>query len=314
MRSPQLAQYLVSVPAISLPLPPCVPSGRNGVVSLPDDGRRGSQASPARDPLRWRRASLRCSRRRPRPRARPAGTPKILLAFDASGSMATDDGAGTPKIDAAQDAAVDLLGSLPPSTQVGLRVFGGTKPSRPIGPACRDSSLVLPIGPLDRAQAEQQIRSFKAKGRTPIAYALERAAEDLGTVGPAHDHPRLRRQGHLPAAVAVPGRPADRQGRRRDAHPGDRLQRRPVGAARAAVHRARRAAASTPTPTTPPRSRSSCACCPRARCASTSRRASPCAAARARARRPRSCPGATSTACSRTPSAGTPSSCAAGRR
>jgi hypothetical protein len=114
----------------------------------------------------------------------PQGTPKILLAFDASGSMAADDGAGTPKIKAAQDAAVDLLGSLPPSTQVGLRVFGGTKPSRPIEPACRDSSLVLPLGPLDRGQAEQQIRSFKAKGRTPIAFALERAAEDLGTSGP----------------------------------------------------------------------------------------------------------------------------------
>jgi Mg-chelatase subunit ChlD len=111
------------------------------------------------------------------------GAPKILLAFDASGSMAADDGAGTPKIKAAQDAAVSLLGALPPSTQVGLRVFGGTKPSRPIGPACRDSSLVLPIGPLSRSQAESQIRSFKAKGRTPIAYALERAAEDLGSSG-----------------------------------------------------------------------------------------------------------------------------------
>jgi hypothetical protein len=117
------------------------------------------------------------------PPGAPQGTPKILLAFDASGSMAADDGAGTPKIKAAQDAAVDLLGSLPPSTQLGLRVFGGTKPSRPIGPACRDSSLVLPIGPLDRSQAEARIRSFKAKGRTPIAYALERAAEDLGTTG-----------------------------------------------------------------------------------------------------------------------------------
>jgi von Willebrand factor type A domain len=113
----------------------------------------------------------------------PGGAPKILLAFDASGSMAADDGAGTPKIKAAQDAAVSLLDALPPSTQVGLRVFGGTKPSRPIGPACRDSSLVLPIGPLTRTQAEGQIRSFKAKGRTPIAYALERAAEDLGASG-----------------------------------------------------------------------------------------------------------------------------------
>jgi Mg-chelatase subunit ChlD len=114
----------------------------------------------------------------------PAGAPKILLAFDASGSMAADDGAGTPKIKAAQDAAVSLLDALPPSTQVGLRVFGGTRPSRPIGPACRDSSLVLPIGPLDRSQAESRIRSFKAKGRTPIAFALERAAEDLGDSGP----------------------------------------------------------------------------------------------------------------------------------
>jgi VWA domain-containing protein len=114
----------------------------------------------------------------------PGSAPKILLAFDASGSMAADDGAGTPKIKAAQDAAASLLGSLPPSTQVGLRVFGGTRPSRPIGRACRDSSLVLPIGPLTRSQADAQIRSFKAKGRTPIAYALERAAEDLGATGP----------------------------------------------------------------------------------------------------------------------------------
>jgi hypothetical protein len=113
----------------------------------------------------------------------PAVPPKILLAFDASESMEADDGAGTPKIRAAQDAAVSLLGQLPFSTQVGLRVFGGTRPSRPIGPACRDSSLVLPLGALDRAQAEDRIRSFRAKGRTPIAYALERAAEDLGTEG-----------------------------------------------------------------------------------------------------------------------------------
>jgi hypothetical protein len=42
---------------------------------------------------------------------------------------------------------------------------------------------VLPIGALTRSEAETKIRSFKAKGRTPIAYALQRAAEDLGTSG-----------------------------------------------------------------------------------------------------------------------------------
>ena len=143
------------------------------------------------------------------------------------------------------------------------------------------------------------------------ARARRRGPRDLGA---ADDHPRLRRQGHLPAALAVPGRPADREGRRRDAHPGDRLQRRQVGAARAAVHRQggrrrlhrrrqRRHAEGAAA-----RAR------PRARCASTCRGASRCAAARTRVRRPRWCPGATSTACSPTASAGTPSSCAAARR
>lgn len=113
----------------------------------------------------------------------PTGVPKILLAFDASGSMRADDGSGTPKIKAAQDAAVSLLQSLPPSTQIGLRVFGGTLPSRPIGPACHDSRLVLPIGPVSRSQVEAQIRSFTARGRTPIGYALQQAATDLGPSG-----------------------------------------------------------------------------------------------------------------------------------
>ena len=121
----------------------------------------------------------------PTPTAAPttSGAPKILLAFDASGSMLSNDGNGTRKIDAAKDAAVALLSSLPDSTEIGLRVYGGTLPSRPIGPACRDSKLVLPIGPIDRGEAEEQIRSFRARGRTPIAYALEQAAIDLGTSG-----------------------------------------------------------------------------------------------------------------------------------
>ena len=182
MRSPQLAQ--TSSPSLpSRLLRPLACVGRMGWYHF--EAMDGGGAKLRVLAALWVATGVpRCSPRRPRRRARRPGTPKILLAFDASGSMAADDGGGTPKIQAAQDAAVDLLGSLPPSTQVGLRVFGGTKPSRPIGPACRDSSLVLPIGPLDRSQAEQQIRSFKAKGRTPIAYALEQAAQDLGTSGP----------------------------------------------------------------------------------------------------------------------------------
>ncbi len=117
-------------------------------------------------------------------RAQTTGPPKILLAFDASGSMKSRYGAGgQTKIQAAQEAAVGLLDELPAQTQVGLRVFGGGRPSRPIGPACQDSRLVLPIGPLNRGDAERQIRSFRARGRTPITFALRQAAKDLGSSG-----------------------------------------------------------------------------------------------------------------------------------
>jgi hypothetical protein len=181
MRSPQLGQYTVSIPAM-VDLSRLASVWRNGYHFQTMDGGGGKLRHAA--VLAAAIAAMAAFASPVGAQAPAGGQPKILLAFDASGSMAADDGAGTPKIKAAQDAAVDLLGSLPPGTQVGLRVFGGTKPSRPIGPACRDSSLVLPIGPLTRTQAEAQIRSFKAKGRTPIAYALQRAAEDLGTSGP----------------------------------------------------------------------------------------------------------------------------------
>ena len=114
----------------------------------------------------------------------PSAGPKILLLFDASGSMRSDSGNGTPKLQAAKDAATALIEELPDSTKVGLRLFGGTLPSRPISRACRDSSLVLPIGPLSRGETKEKIQSFNARGRTPIAYALGQAAEDLGDEGP----------------------------------------------------------------------------------------------------------------------------------
>lgn len=114
----------------------------------------------------------------------PPGGPKILLVFDASRSMSSDSGNGTSKLQAAKDAASALVDDLPDSTQVGLRLFGGKLPSRPIARACRDSSLTLPIGPSNRGDAKEKIQSFQAKGRTPIAYALQQAAKDLGDEGP----------------------------------------------------------------------------------------------------------------------------------
>jgi Ca-activated chloride channel family protein len=192
MRSPQLGQKLVSVKGF-----PVASLAVNGYHLRPMDARgwmvrlalgvglAGGLGAQARAQTPTPTPSVTAPTGSPTPTATlaPSGAPKILLAFDASGSMLTDDGKGTRKIDAAKEAAVALLDTLPDSTEVGLRLFGGTKPSRPIGPACQDSSLVLPLGRVDRGEAESSIRAFKARGRTPIAYALEQAADDLGTGG-----------------------------------------------------------------------------------------------------------------------------------
>ena len=91
----------------------------------------------------------------------------------------------------------------------------------------------------NRAQAEQQIRSFRGRGRTPIAYALEQAATDLGTRLSARScsSPTARTPASRPRRASVAQRGL--QGRRRDADPGDRLQRRPRGARGTRVHRQR---------------------------------------------------------------------------
>jgi Ca-activated chloride channel family protein len=179
MRSPQFGQKIVSLTAL-----PVASVEANGYHLRPMDARASTvRLAAAAGLAAFFGASAPALAQTPAPTATPSGAPKILLAFDASGSMHSDDGNGTRKIDAAKDAAVSLLSTLPDTTQIGLRIFGGTLPSRPIAAACKDSRLVLPIGPLDRGQAEKQIRSFRARGRTPIAYALRQAASDLGTTG-----------------------------------------------------------------------------------------------------------------------------------
>ena len=84
------------------------------------------------------------------------------------------------------------------------------------------------------ARAEERIRSFLgARGRTPIAYALGAGRDRPRHQRQSHDRARLRRQGHLPAALAVQLSPSGiAKGGVEDAHPGDRAQCRRGGRAR----------------------------------------------------------------------------------
>jgi Ca-activated chloride channel homolog len=109
--------------------------------------------------------------------------PALLLIMDSSGSMNGSDGSGGMKIQAAKAALNGVVNALPDDSQVGLRVYGHRIPNTDERRGCKDTQLVTPVGPLDRGGMKQQIRSFDAKGFTPIGLSLEKGAKDLPAEG-----------------------------------------------------------------------------------------------------------------------------------
>jgi Ca-activated chloride channel family protein len=105
---------------------------------------------------------------------------KLLLVLDSSGSMAERAGP-TTKIAAAKRALRDVVRALPDGAQVGMSVYGSEVFEGP--GACRDSRNVVPVGPLDRGALTAEISSYQPFGETPIGYALQQAAADLGSEG-----------------------------------------------------------------------------------------------------------------------------------
>lgn len=105
--------------------------------------------------------------------------PSLLLIMDSSGSMRADDGTGQPKIAAAKEALNAMVDSLPEAAPVGLRVYGHRIPNTDKKRGCKDTELIVPVGPLQPAQMKSRIASFDAKGFTPIGLSLKEGAEDL---------------------------------------------------------------------------------------------------------------------------------------
>ncbi len=110
---------------------------------------------------------------------------KVLLVLDVSGSMNEKLSSGGTKFAAAKNALKEVADALPPGTQVGLRVYGSeiAEPKATNPKACRDTRLVMPIGPLDRTSMYKAVDTFEAVGETPIAYSLGKAVDDLGGKG-----------------------------------------------------------------------------------------------------------------------------------
>jgi len=77
---------------------------------------------------------------------------------------------------AAQTVDEVFGGSRDRDLRLGLRAWG-------IAPRaqrnCRDSSLLLPLGPVNRGRLSSTLELLRPTGLSPIAFSLERAAEDL---------------------------------------------------------------------------------------------------------------------------------------
>lgn len=108
---------------------------------------------------------------------------QLLFVLDSSGSMAEKTSDGEVKIAAAKTAMDAVVGQIPADTAVGLRVFGAKVFSRGDEGACTDSQLVVPVETGQTKELREAIEGYAPYGETPISYALEQAAEDLGSDG-----------------------------------------------------------------------------------------------------------------------------------
>lgn len=120
----------------------------------------------------------------PTPAFADAPTGKLLLVLDASGSMQEPVSGGDSKITIAKTALNQVVASLDPAAQVGMRVYGATVFDKSKPGACTDSQLVVPIGPAgNKKRLTAAIAKYKPYGETPIAYSLRQAGKDLGADG-----------------------------------------------------------------------------------------------------------------------------------
>ena len=109
--------------------------------------------------------------------AAPEIAKNIELIFDASNSMWGQIG-GEAKITIARKVLTQIIGALPDSQSVGLRVYGhryGLNDPK----ACTDTELLIPIGPIAKAQLIDTVNKIQLKGKTPLVLSLLEAITDF---------------------------------------------------------------------------------------------------------------------------------------
>jgi Ca-activated chloride channel family protein len=113
--------------------------------------------------------------------ATPVRPKRLMMAIDASGSMAGKSG-GRPKMEAAKGAARNFLAALPDDVEVGLIAFGheGTNQESGKAQSCAAVETIQPLGATDEDALRAALDRFEATGWTPLAAALEMAGASFG--------------------------------------------------------------------------------------------------------------------------------------
>ena len=111
---------------------------------------------------------------------------KILFIMDYSNSMNEFIG-NSRKIELMQDTIKNIVHSINPNTEIGLRVYGYRLGFTPYE-CCRASKLVVPIYSNNAINISDAIYKTKARGMTPITYSLKKAVEKdfVGFSGKKH--------------------------------------------------------------------------------------------------------------------------------
>lgn len=83
--------------------------------------------------------------------AMPLTAARVQIVLDVSGSMRASAG-DTSRMEAARRAVRATVEAIDSSSNVALRLYGHRLPAEPKEASCRDTELVIPFGPLDRAR------------------------------------------------------------------------------------------------------------------------------------------------------------------
>ena len=101
----------------------------------------------------------------------------VEIIMDASNSMWGQIG-GEAKITIARRVLAQIINGLPDAMNVGLRVYGhryGLNDPK----ACTDTQLLVPIGPVAKAQLVDTVNKIQLKGKTPLVLSVLEAIKDF---------------------------------------------------------------------------------------------------------------------------------------